>query len=77
MELNNDGSMKGRTFSGDNYKGEHPTPKHDETYKEYRERVNQCRDKGFHLGDLSWQDWESYCIGAGYHESISEHDKIL
>ena len=71
-----DGSMYGKTFSGDNYKGEYPSPKENETYKEYRERVQKCKEEGFHLGDLSWSDWHSYNVGAGYDDEHSKNDVI-
>lgn len=60
-----DGSMEGRTFSGDKYKGEYPSPKDgEETYEEYYQRVELCKKKGFHLGDLTWDDWGTYCLGC-------------
>lgn len=60
-----DGSVEGQTFSGDKYKGEYPSPKEgEETYKEYYERCEACRKKGFHLGDLSWSDWQDYLYGC-------------
>lgn len=65
QKLNNDGSMAGKTFSGDAYTGEHPTPKEGETYKEYHDRVVAAKEEGFHLGDLSWNDWHIYCDGYG------------
>ena len=30
-----DGSIEGETFSGDNYKGEYPSPKTNETFEQY------------------------------------------
>ena len=60
-----DGSVEGETFSGKNYKGEYPSPKDgEETYEEYYNRVRKCVDNGFHLGDLSWSDWDTYCMGS-------------
>lgn len=65
IKLNPDGSMVGKTFSGDNYKGEYPHPKEGkETYKQYYERVELLRKEGFHLGDLSWDDWQTYLYGC-------------
>lgn len=26
--------------------------------------VRECKDKGFHLGDLSWSDWYNYLYGS-------------
>ena len=51
------------------YKGEFPTPKEgEETYREFYERCEACKKDGFHLGDLSQSDWETYlygCLGGG------------
>ena len=74
-KLNSDGSMAGKTFSGPEYKGEHPTPKEGETYKEYYGRVCKCKAKGFHLGDLSWANWRIYCDAQGYN-SVNPNDLI-
>jgi len=60
-----DGSIDGKTFSGEKYKGEYPSPNDGkETYKEYYNRVEACRIKGFHLGDLDWDNWHAYCLGS-------------
>lgn len=68
-EILPDGSVKGETFSGPNYKGEYPSPRAGESNEEYHKRVNEAKEKGFHLGDLSWGDWDLYCRGSGvYHE---------
>lgn len=72
-----DVSIEGETFSGDNYKGEYPSPKINETFEQYRARVNKCRDNGFHLGDLSWEDWGYYCMGSGSYEGVCSTDKIF
>lgn len=65
MELNNDGSMVGKTFSGETYKGGYPSPKEGhETYEEYYERVNNLKKIGFHLGDLTWRDYYTWCFGS-------------
>ncbi len=71
-----DGSVEGQTFSGENYKGEYPHPKSSETYHEYRERVNELKSKGFDLGDLSWSDWGTYCMGSGSYSGICSDWKI-
>lgn len=71
-----DGSMYGKTFSGENYKGEYPSPEEGETYREYRQRVEKCKEHGFHLGDLSWSHWRYYCIGAGFDNEVSATDEI-
>jgi len=65
MNILSDGSVEGQKFSGKNYKGEYPYPKSGkETYKEFYDRVQECKNLGFHLGDLSWSDWELYCLGS-------------
>jgi hypothetical protein len=65
MKILPDGSVEGQTFSGDKYKGEYPSPKDgEETYEEYYQRVKKCISEGFHLGDLSWDDWSTYCMGG-------------
>lgn len=65
IKLNSDGSIVGRTFSGDAYKGEYPSPKEGkETYEEYYNRVQKLKEEGFHLGDLSWGDWQTYLYGC-------------
>lgn len=60
-----DGSVEGQTFSGEKYKGEYPSPKDgEETYEEFYNRVQECKKNGFHLGDLSWGDWDTYLMGG-------------
>jgi hypothetical protein len=76
-EIREDGSVVGETFSPKTYTGGYPVPCKDDTYKSYRERVNKVKKEGFHLGDLSWEDWRAYCIGAGYDDEISHHDYIF
>jgi hypothetical protein len=67
-----DGSVEGETFSGLNYKGEFPRPKiGEESFRDYRKRVDQCIKEGFHLGDLSWDDWGTYCMGSGSYEGVN------
>jgi hypothetical protein len=64
-EINKDGSIKGKTFSGVDYKGEYPHPKvGKETYKQFYERVRALNKTGYHLGDLSWSDYHDYCYGS-------------
>jgi len=57
---------------------EHPgSRKTNETYKQYRERVDKAKELGFHLGDLSWSDWHTYCKGSDYYDdspSTYNHD---
>jgi hypothetical protein len=79
IEVNDDGSMKGVTFtekSESGYKGEHPTPKGGETYREFHDRVVKCKEQGFHLGDLSWANWECYCLGFGRNEEYRQDEVI-
>lgn len=65
MKILPDGSVEGQTFSGKKYKGEYPSPKEGkETYKEFYDRCEDCKKKGFHLGDLSWGDWQDYLYGC-------------
>jgi len=71
-----DGSIEGETFSGKDYKGEHPRPKDNETYAEYRARVDECKANGFNLGDLSWSNWTNYCMGSGSYEGVDSNDII-
>ncbi len=54
MNIREDGSIEGQTFSGENYKGEFPTPRDGETYREFYNRCQVAKEQGFHLGDLSW-----------------------
>lgn len=76
MKINNDGSIQGQTFSGEDYKGEYPRPIEGETYRNYHERVEKCVEQGFHLGDLSWSDWQDYCMGSGNFEGVSSFEII-
>lgn len=76
MKILEDGSVEGKTFSGDKYKGEYPRPKNGETYAKYRERVNECKSQGFDLGDLGWSDWTTYCMGSGNYEGIDSETRI-
>ncbi len=40
----------------------HPgSRKESETLRQYRNRVDQSIEKGFHAGDLSWGQYEDYC----------------
>ncbi len=71
-----DGSVEGETFSGENYKGGYPHPQDGETYRDYRERVDKLKEQGFHLGDLSWSDWGTYCMGSGSYEGVDSYWKI-
>lgn len=65
MKILEDGSVEGQTFSGDKYKGEYPEPMEGrETYKQFYERCQKSKKQGFHLGDLSWCDWQDYLYGS-------------
>lgn len=75
--LNKDGSVQGFTFSGEDYKGEYPTPRYgEETFSQFYLRVNELKKEGFHLGDLSWADWNSYCLGSPYNENYAQNEII-
>jgi hypothetical protein len=76
MKINEDGSVEGQTFSGEDYKGGYPYPKEGETYRGYHNRVRECKSKGFHLGDLSWGDYQTYCMGSGYYEDVDPNEEI-
>ncbi len=76
MGINKDGSVKGETFSGKDYNGEYPRPKDGETYRNYRKRVSECEKNGFHLGDLSWEDYQTYCMGSGNYQGV-DSDEII
>lgn len=73
----NDGSVEGQTFSGIDYIGSYPAPKYGkETYRQFYNRVNQLKEEGFHLGDLSWADWNSYCLGSPHNENYVQDETI-
>ena len=76
MEILEDGSVKGQTFSGENFKGKYPHPMQNETYYQYKLRVDNLKKEGFHLGDLSWRDYDIYCVGYGY-QNIDKNDLIF
>ena len=64
-EILPDGSIKGKTFSGSEYKGEQISSRHgEETYQEFYNRVCEAKKVGYHLGDLCWGDWHNYCHGS-------------
>ncbi|MES2224557.1 MAG: hypothetical protein V4478_01055 [Patescibacteria group bacterium] len=71
--LNADGSYKDRTFT--TVEGiEYPAPNiGTETYGQYYQRVRELKEKGFHLGDLSQDDYVRYCDGQG-HNGIRPSD---
>lgn len=76
MKILNDGSVEGQTFSGDKYEGDYPIPEEGETYSEYHMRVEILVKEGFHLGDLSWTDWETYCKGFPGNDSHMQNEVI-
>lgn len=75
-DILSDGSVEGKTFSGPKYTGEHPRPQEGDTYKSYRERVDKAKEEGFDLGDLSWGDWQTYCMGSGNYEGVDANETI-
>jgi hypothetical protein len=68
--INKDGSVQGETFT--KVPGiEYPYPQSgEETYADYHDRVEKLREQGFHLGDLGWSDYQTYCMGSGYYEGV-------
>jgi hypothetical protein len=65
IALNPDGSMVGKTFSGDKYTGGYPHPNvGKETYEQYYQRIEKLSKEGFRKGDLSWSDWTTYLYGC-------------
>lgn len=76
MNILPDGSVEGKTFSGDKYKGEYPSPMSGETYADYHERVNKLKEQGFHLGDLGWGDYQTYCMGSGQYDGADAYARI-
>lgn len=76
MNILKDGSIEGKSFSGDLYKGEYPRPKSGERFADYNARVRLCEKQGFNLGDLSWSDYSTYCMGSGYYEGVDSSDRI-
>lgn len=73
----NDGSVEGETFSG-KYKGDYPSPLYGkETYRQYKDRIDkEYKPNGFHLGDLSWSDWDTYCKGHSGNDAYMQ-DEII
>lgn len=76
MEILNDGSVKGKTFSCEDYKGGYPKPKIGDTYSDYHNRVKKHVELGFHLGDLSWGDYNKYCMGSGHYDNFDSNQSI-
>jgi len=49
-----------------------------ETYVQYRARVTKLTEThGFHLGDLSWGDYEIYCKGSGMYEGFYDEHELI
>jgi hypothetical protein len=77
MEIQSDGSVINQTFTPATYKGSYPVPNlNRETYGEYYHRVEVCKLKGFHMGDLSWADYARYCKGSP-HNPEHVQDEIM
>lgn len=77
MKILKDGSIEGQTFSGTNYKGGYPAPLYGkETYREYWIRVKELKEKGFKLGDLSFNHWGYYCLGREDNEEYKQNEII-
>lgn len=77
MKILEDGSVEEKTFSGEKYKGEYPSPKQGDTYSDYHEKVNEAVNNGFHKGDLSWSHWSYYCMGSGQYDGVDSNEKIF
>lgn len=76
--INPDGSMKGATFSGNNFNGDYPSPhRGKETFAQYHARVSRLRQSGFHLGDLGFGDYKTYCMGSGNYDDFDADDIII
>lgn len=67
--------MKGETFSGEDYKGGYPKPKIGDTYSDHN-RVRKHIELGFHLGDLSLGDYNTYCMGSGNYDNFDSNQFI-
>lgn len=76
MEILSNGSVRGKTFSGEDYKGGYPNPKVGDTYRDYHRRVRKYVELGFHLGDLSWGDYSKYCRGSGHYDDFDSDQFI-
>lgn len=75
MEINDDGSIKGRSFSKVRFP--YPYPNYGiETYAQYRSRVDAIVKQGFHLGDLLWGSYDVYCKGSGSYVGVDSNDLI-
>lgn len=79
-KIEEDGSVSGDLFhfSGQNYKGGYPYPRHgEESFAQYRGRVQtDFEAKGFNVGDLIHQHWKYYCKGSGRFEGVNA-DQII
>lgn len=65
MKILPDGSVEGVKFTK-NEKCPYPSIMDGESPEDYRKRVdNLVETHEFHLGDLSWGDYEWYCRGSG------------
>ncbi|SEA59405.1 hypothetical protein SAMN05192529_13142 [Arachidicoccus rhizosphaerae] len=69
-----DGSVEGETFSGKGYTHGYPPKKSGDTYRDWYNRCQEYKENGFHLGDLSWDDWDSYCLGFYGNEEYRQHE---
>ena len=67
IELTADGKMVGTTFTYEDTGKRIPSPypQNNESYRQYKQRVDALVEEGFHLGDLSFANWQIYCIGGG------------
>jgi hypothetical protein len=69
-----DGSIEGGFSENKNIS--YPRPQPGETYRNYRARVSALVAQGFHLGDLGWSDYITYCKGSGSYDGVDADTKI-
>lgn len=77
MNILPDGSVEGQKFTKTDCPYPHPL-KGQETYSEYHERVNKLsEEKGFHKGDLTWDDYTLWCMGSGQYAGFYGENNII
>lgn len=78
MNILHDGSIEGHKFTK-NEKCPYPHPlRGNETYSEYHERVNKlAAEHGFHKGDLTWDDYQTWCLGSGQYEGFYGENNLI
>lgn len=77
MNILSDGSVERHKFTKSDCEYPHPL-RGQETYSEYHQRVNKLADeKGFHKGDLTWDDYNLWCLGSGSYEGFYNEHEII